>query len=450
MGFKKIIISALTAATVISGSVFSVDTAYAQSVSTKTTFSGDYMNFYAPAGKAVVAYDDIDKNGEIKYLELDDLQRATGAYGYISKDMRIQAKERGRQDIKVDPVGWGNNTQTPVKYEDKSYNGWFYNRSHLIADSLGADPDKTNLVTGTRMQNVGWGNGGMAYIEDKTRDFLDSEKAENCPVYYAATPNYVGSELLPRTVTVNAKSCDNTIDEQIVVDNVAPGYIINYMNGEFKEGEIPQDQLDGASNENDANQDTNPDDNSSTDTPDETQDNSSENNNTDTPGNDNSNGIDNTIGGNTGENTENTDETISGNGADIDTDTLSPQENTGNHSRQSQTQIGGGTQSQSENGQDTTDNKTEYVRPEEQEDKGESSSIKINDDGEKNTNSTSLSSDKPTNTSVSVENNTPVEIPQSNDPGPYDDIENTNYGPKVDTGGQVEKSIVAKIISFFK
>ena len=448
MGFKKIIVSALTAATIISGSAFSVDTAYAQSVSTKTTFSGDYMNFYAPAGKAVVAYDDIDKNGEIKYLELDDLQRATGAYGYISKDMRMQAKERGRQDIKVDPVGWGRNKQAPVKYEEKSYNGWFYNRSHLIADSLGANPDKTNLVTGTRMQNVGWGNGGMAYIEDKTRDFLDSEKAENCPVYYAATPNYVGSELLPRTVTVNAKSCDSTIDEQIVVDNVAPGYIINYMNGEFKEGEIPQDQIDGASNENDANQDTNPDDNSSTDTPDETQDNSSENNNTDTPGNDNSNGIDNTIGGNTSENTENTDETTSGNGAD--TDTPSPQENTGNPSHQSQTQIGGGTQSQSENGQDTTDNNAEYTRPEKQEDKGESSSIKINDNGEENTSSTSLSSDQPTNPSVSVENNTPVEIPQSNTPTPYDDIENTAYGPKVDTGGQVEKSIITRIISFFK
>ena len=448
MGFKKIIVSALTAATIISGSAFSVDTAYAQSVSTKTTFSGDYMNFYAPAGKAVVAYDDIDKNGEIKYLELDDLQRATGAYGYISKDMRMQAKERGRQDIKVDPVGWGHNKQSPVKYEEKSYNGWFYNRSHLIADSLGANPDKTNLVTGTRMQNVGWGNGGMAYIEDKTRDFLDSEKAENCPVYYAATPNYVGSELLPRTVTVNAKSCDSTIDEQIVVDNVAPGYIINYMNGEFKEGEIPQDQLDGASNENDANQDTNPDDNSSTDTPDETQDNSSENNNTDTPGNDNSNGIDNTIGGNTSENTENTDETTSGNGAD--TDTPSPQENIGNPSHQSQTQIGGGTQSQSENGQDTTDNNAKYTRPEKQEDKGESSSIKINDNGKENTSSTSLSSDQPTNTSVSVENNTPVEIPQSNTPTPYDDLENTAYGPKVDTGGQIEKSIITRIISFFK
>ena len=174
MGFKKIIVSALTAATIISGSTFSVDTAYAQSVSTKTTFSGDYMNFYAPAGKAVVAYDDIDKNGEIKYLELDDLQRATGAYGYISKDMRMQAKERGRQDIKVDPVGWGRNKQAPVKYEEKSYNGWFYNRSHLIADSLGADPDKTNLVTGTRMQNVGWGNGGICllYTSPSPRDGL--------------------------------------------------------------------------------------------------------------------------------------------------------------------------------------------------------------------------------------------------------------------------------------
>lgn len=36
-----------------------------------------------------------------------------------------------------------------------SYVGDFWNRSHLIADSLGGDALRVNAVTGTRTQNVG-------------------------------------------------------------------------------------------------------------------------------------------------------------------------------------------------------------------------------------------------------------------------------------------------------
>lgn len=431
MRFKKIIVSALTAATVVSGSGFTIDAAYAQSVSTKTTFSGDFTKFYAPAGKAVVAYDDVDKNGEIKYLELDNLQRAQGAYGYISKEMRNAAKERGRQDIKVDPVGWGNNEQANMQYDSQSYNGWFYNRSHLIADSLNGDPVKENLVTGTRMQNVGWGNGGMAYIEDKTRTFLDSPQGDNCPVYYAATPNYVGSELLPRTVTVNAKSCDNSIDEQIVVDNVAPGYIINYMNGNFQEGEIPEDQIDSPAND---------------------QNNESENtgddvtNQEDNVNNDNQNDIDtgnenNTTENNTTEDTNTTPE------QDTNTNNEVPQreevqDNTQpSSSTQSQTQIGGGTQSQSENGIDTTDRNDDSLIDDAQQD--------INEDTD--TSITPPVSDDPSNTSVSL-NNSQLESPlQSAGIGMNSsDADENGYGPKVDTGGQVHQGIIAKIVALFK
>lgn len=217
-------------------------------VATTTEFSGDNMRFYSSVGKAVVAYPDAEVD-KITYLPVDTLKRPTGAYGYITSNMYVKGKER--EEIKFDPVGFaGNNKQVEIvhdvnrdgvinagkKGEDKAYRGWFYNRSHLVADSLGGSAIVENMITGTRMQNVGWndGKGGMAYMETKAREFLQSPKSANCPLYYAATPNYVGSEVLPRTVTVNAKSCDGTIDEQVVVDNNAPGYTINYTTGSFK------------------------------------------------------------------------------------------------------------------------------------------------------------------------------------------------------------------------
>lgn len=250
MKLRSLVAILLTATTTLA---FAPVSAYAQEVSTKTTFSGDNIRFFSPAGEAVIAFTDVNKNGEIKYLPLDSLKRPQAAYGYITKEMREQAKARGRQNISVDPVGYaGNNKRVGVRFQERGYEGWFYNRSHMIADSLGGDAIRENLVTGTRMQNVGWnkgGEGGMAYIEEKARNFLDSAKAQNCPLYYAATPNYVGSEILPRTVTVNAKSCDNTINEQIVVDNNAPGYTINYVTGSFREGHQPHDEPSGENSE---------------------------------------------------------------------------------------------------------------------------------------------------------------------------------------------------------
>jgi len=210
-----------------------------------TEFSGDYLSFKRVVGDAVVEHQDAMK-GDITYLPLDDLDRATGAYGYITKDMYEKSKGH-RQTITVDPAGWNSNEKTTFTYDnngdgkinkkdgDKSYNGWFWNRSHLVADSLGGNVSANNLITGTRMQNVGWNDnkGGMAYTESKTRDFL--KKNDNCDVYYSAIPNYVGDELIARTVTVDVKSCDDTLNERVIVDNNSPSHEINYQTGEWKE-----------------------------------------------------------------------------------------------------------------------------------------------------------------------------------------------------------------------
>ena len=45
------------------------------------------------------------------------------------------------------------------------------------------------------------------------------------------TPNYQNSELIPRTVTIDMESCDQSISEHITVFNTANGWAINYYNG---------------------------------------------------------------------------------------------------------------------------------------------------------------------------------------------------------------------------
>lgn len=197
----------------------------------RITYNADY---YQVDGQAQRSYKDA-KEGRITYCDLDSLGRPTCAYGLLTTDMRKQAKARGRQKITVNPTGWpARNQKVTIKDGTNVYNGWFWNRSHMVADSLGGDPVKENLVTGTRTQNVGISpahNGGMAYTETKARSYLDNQAHASCPLYYAVTPNYEGDELIPRTVTVDMESCDQSLSEHVTVPNTAKGWTIDYTDG---------------------------------------------------------------------------------------------------------------------------------------------------------------------------------------------------------------------------
>lgn len=200
--------------------------------------SGD-EDYFTVTGTAVRDHE--ATAGEVVYCDADNLGRATCAYGELTADLRSEAQARGRQDINVDPAGWPEDnakvTIDPlVNVEDsREYNGWMWNRSHMIGDSLGGDPVVENLVPGTRPQNVGSAknSGGMAYTEVMARDYLDSAAAKDCSLYYAATPNYEGDELIPRTVTVDIQSCDKSIDERVEVENTANGFTIDYNTGAY-------------------------------------------------------------------------------------------------------------------------------------------------------------------------------------------------------------------------
>ncbi len=72
-----------------------------------------------------------------------------------------------------------------------------------------------NLVCGTRMQNVGAndGQGGMAMVETACRSWLRDFPDQT--ISYVATPLYVAGELVPRSVVVDARSSDGSIDEEV-------------------------------------------------------------------------------------------------------------------------------------------------------------------------------------------------------------------------------------------
>lgn len=197
-------------------------------------------DFYTVTGQAELNFNPAPS--EYVYMPLDELGRTTGSYARITAHDRELAKTDAHPEFAknqpADPSGWGHNGKVEWTFPDtgKQSRGYFWNRSHLIADSLGGATVINNWVTGTRVQNVGKNDqsGGMAYTEEKVRNFLDNPANSSCDVYYSAIPNYQGDELVPRTVTVDVKTCDDAINERVVVDNVMPGYAINYANGDYK------------------------------------------------------------------------------------------------------------------------------------------------------------------------------------------------------------------------
>lgn len=174
--------------------------------------------------------------GEIRYSALDSLGRTGSAYALLTRQ-NLDVGKRPRENISaIHPSGWHNNQRVEITFNDKNntvYHGYFYNRSHLIAHFLGGDDKAYNMVTGTRVQNVGdnRGYGGMAGPESMARSYFN--KNPDGALYYLVTPLYVGNELVPRSVIVNMQSADGHLSRKLEVFNVAPGFTIDYKTGNF-------------------------------------------------------------------------------------------------------------------------------------------------------------------------------------------------------------------------
>lgn len=178
--------------------------------------------------------------GTVRLSATDSLGRSRTACANITSKMVDDSKGWRAKMPPEDPSGWGCNKICEIKFKDRVYRGYFWNRSHLIADSLGGYNNVTgfseveNLITGTRCQNVGdnTGDGGMQHFERLAVNFI--EKNPSATLYYKATPVYKNQELIPRYVNVEMKSSDGKLEVSGRVYNKAPGYKINYSTGEFK------------------------------------------------------------------------------------------------------------------------------------------------------------------------------------------------------------------------
>ena len=196
----------------------------------------DYPEYYRVVGTAVV---DVDvEPGEIVYEGLDDLGRTGRVAACVTHEMAREGSEREREDMSwIHPSGWGHNEEVDIVMPDgDTYHGAIFNRSHLLAKSLGGEEVPENMVTGTRTQNVGDNHGqdgGMAYPEGIARDWLWDHR--DGTVYYSATPVYEGDELVPRSVIVDVRTSDGSIDREIEVFNAVGGFEIDYETGEFRE-----------------------------------------------------------------------------------------------------------------------------------------------------------------------------------------------------------------------
>lgn len=200
--------------------------------------SEEYPLYYRVAGAAVTDHD--LQKGQVVYSGWDSLGRTGFVASKVTYKM-VEASAGWRQewpsDGSCDTVsGWGHNGKVTISLPNgRSYSGYMYNRSHLLADSLGGDARKDNIVTGTRTQNVGANSsanpGGMAYAETLARDWLYVHRSGY--VYYCATPVYVGDELVPRSVYVDIRTSDGSVNQHVEVFNCAEGYKIDYMTGKF-------------------------------------------------------------------------------------------------------------------------------------------------------------------------------------------------------------------------
>lgn len=190
------------------------------------------------------------KDGYVGYSQLDEKGRTRQVTAVINYNMvhanSSSVKKRPDFPETTQPSGWklnssfngtswnGGTSNNRIVHAN-GLNGYFYNKSHLVAYSLGGDMNTHNVITGTRQQNVGFNNqGGMAYLETKVRNLINGNHSDR--VFYRATPVYNADELVPRSVVVQAYSLNDqgsSIDESVAIPNVQRGFTINYGTGAF-------------------------------------------------------------------------------------------------------------------------------------------------------------------------------------------------------------------------
>lgn len=180
--------------------------------------------------------EEVDKKAEAYqfFSELDELGRPGQANAVITQNLMPPKSESRKSISSVTPPGWvradGTKNNQRVLKNSKM---WFYDRSHLIGYQLGGvNAEPTNLVTGARAFNAP----NMLTYEN----WVSNAVKKGHIVRYQVTPIYNQDELVPRGVQMRAFSTDDSgqsVNYNVFIYNVNPGYKINYKTGEFSKNE---------------------------------------------------------------------------------------------------------------------------------------------------------------------------------------------------------------------
>lgn len=172
------------------------------------------------------------KVNRVIYSNLDNLNRTSHSNtAFLEK--RNVANDSLRVRQVVEPTAWHYNRRNGQQ---------IYNRGHLIAYSVSAGIDQDgdyepnnlsgdqnnpkNLFTQSAFSNQKI----QTIFESQVRDALrDNEK-----IIYQATPIFRGNELMARGINLQAVSSDGSLDFNVYLFNVQPGYVFNYHNGRAK------------------------------------------------------------------------------------------------------------------------------------------------------------------------------------------------------------------------
>lgn len=168
------------------------------------------------------------KVNTVIYQNLDRLNRTSSSNtGFLEKRNIADGSLRVRQFI--EPTGWHyNHGQNQI-----------YNRGHLIAYSISAGIDQSgkynprsqsgdqnnpkNLFTQSAYSNQQL----QTIFEKKVRDALQANKK----VIFQATPIFKDNEKMARGINLQAVATDNSLNFNVYIFNIQPGFTFNYNDG---------------------------------------------------------------------------------------------------------------------------------------------------------------------------------------------------------------------------
>lgn len=172
------------------------------------------------------------KVNKVIYSNLDSLNRTSHSNtAFLEKRNVANDSLRVRQF--VDPTGWHSNKRNGVQV---------YNRGHLIAYSVSAGIDQDGNYN-PQNQSGDQNNPKnlftqSAYTNQRIQTMFETDVRKalrnNQKVIYQATPIFRGNELMARGINLQAVSLDGSLDFNVYIFNVQPGFIFNYNNGYYQ------------------------------------------------------------------------------------------------------------------------------------------------------------------------------------------------------------------------